>query len=206
MQPGFTLTRTIQVVCDATVTMNADTLTELLIHELEDLYDAETQLTKALPQMAEAAFDEELRQAFEEHLGETKGQIERLDQVFKELKVKPKGKHCPAMEGLIEEAEELLSAKGEADPNVIDAALIVAAQKVEHYEIAGYGSARTFARTLGADKVTGLLQETLNEEIETDKKLTALAESSINLDAADAEQDAIDEATEEAQSDRKTAR
>jgi ferritin-like metal-binding protein YciE len=191
---------------DSADTMNADTLTDLLVEELQDLYDAEKQLTQALPKMAEAAFDEELREAFEQHLGQTKGQVQRLEKIFTELKVSPKSKHCPAMAGLIEEAQELLSAKGEADPDVIDAGLIVAAQKVEHYEIAGYGSARTFARTLGAENVANLLQETLNEEAETDRKLTSLAESSINLDAADAEEDATDDAKEDARTENETAR
>jgi ferritin-like metal-binding protein YciE len=190
---------------DSLHTMNADTLTDLLISELQDLYDAEQQLTKALPKLAAAAFDEELREAFEQHLEVTKRQIDRLDQVFDQLKVPAKGVHCPAMEGLIEEAQEVLALKGEGDPEVIDAALIIAAQKVEHYEIASYGSARTLARTVGAPRVADLLQETLDEEVEADRLLTEIAESSVNLDAADAEDDAIEEAKADARDENQTA-
>jgi ferritin-like metal-binding protein YciE len=191
---------------DSAVAMNPETLTDLLVEELQDIYDAEQQLTKALPQMAQAAFDEELRDAFEQHLDVTKGQINRLEKVFEALKVPAKGKHCPAMAGLIEEAKELLASKGEGDPMVRDAGLIIAAQKVEHYEIASYGSARTLARTLGVENAAQLLQETLDEEAEADRLLTELAESSINADAADAEDEAIEEAQEDATSQDQTAR
>jgi ferritin-like metal-binding protein YciE len=125
---------------------------------------------------------------------ETKGQIERLEQVFQSLKLPAKGKRCRAMEGLIEEAEELLEKERGSDPSVLDAALIMAAQKIEHYEIAGYGCARTFARTLGAKDAERLLQQNLDEEAETDRKLTLLAETSINLDAADSDAEIIEEA------------
>jgi ferritin-like metal-binding protein YciE len=191
---------------DSAIAMNAETLTDLLVEELQDLYDAEQQLTKALPRMAEAAFDEELRDAFQQHLDVTQGQISRLEKVFEALNVPATGKHCPAMAGLIEEAEELVSSKGEGDPMVRDAGLIIAAQKVEHYEIASYGSARTLARTLGVENAAQLLQETLDEEAETDRQLTELAESSINVDAADAEDEAIEEARAEAKSEDQTAR
>jgi ferritin-like metal-binding protein YciE len=186
--------------------MNADTLTDLLVEELQDLYDAEQQLTKALPKLAETAFDEELREAFEQHLNQTKGQVQRLEKVFGELKVPASGKHCPAMAGLIEEASEIVESKGEGDPTVRDAALIIAAQKVEHYEIASYGSLRTLARTLGAQKVADLLQETLDEEAETDRRLTELAESSVNLDAADSEEETLRESQSDAATENQTAR
>jgi ferritin-like metal-binding protein YciE len=176
--------------------MNIQSLTDLLLEELQDLYDAEQQLAKALPKLAEAAFSEELREAFTQHTQQTQEQIQRLEQVFKTLKTPAKAKHCPAMAGLIEEAEELLKEEKNADPMVLDAALIVAAQKVEHYEIAGYGSARTFAETLGAREITKLLQQTLDEEAETDRKLTALATSTINLDAAEADKEIQTEAAQ----------
>ena len=165
--------------------MNIQSLTDLLIEELQDIYDAEQQLLKALPKMAEAAFAEELQQAFQLHTEETREQVRRIEEVFELMKIPAQGKHCPAMAGLIEEAEELLNEERNADPTVLDAALIVAAQKVEHYEIAGYGSARTFAETLGAREVANLLQQTLDEEAETDRKLSALAINVINLEAAE---------------------
>lgn len=158
-------------------------LNELLIDELKDLYSAETQLTKALPKMAKAASHKELKAAFQEHLEETKAQIERLERVMELLDATPKGKKCKAMEGLIEEGEEKIELK--AEPAVKDAALIGAAQKVEHYEIAGYGTARTFAEILGQSEVAELLQATLDEESATDEKLTELAET-INEEAEQA--------------------
>ena len=161
--------------------MKLESLQDLLVHELKDLYSAENQLVKALPKMAKGAESEDLKAAFEEHLEVTKTQVERLETIFEELGVSPKGKKCKAMEGLIEEGAELLSEDGE--PSVKDAALIAAAQKVEHYEIAGYGCARTYAQLLGMDKAAELLQETLDEEGETDKKLTELAESVVNVEA-----------------------
>ena len=161
--------------------MKLESLQDLLVHELKDLYSAENQLVKALPKMAKAAESEDLKAAFEEHLEVTKTQVERLETIFEELGVSPKGKKCKAMEGLIEEGSELISEDGEA--SVKDAALIAAAQKVEHYEIAGYGCARTFAQLLGMEKAAELLQETLDEEGETDKKLTELAETVINVEA-----------------------
>lgn len=157
-----------------------NTLHDLLIEELKDLYSAETQLTKALPKMAKAANDEGLRAGFEEHLDQTHEHIARLDRVMELLDASPKGKTCKAMKGLVAEGEEKIDE--DASPAVKDAALICAAQKVEHYEIAGYGTVRTFAELLGQDEIVSLLQETLDEEAETDRKLTELA-SSLNLKA-----------------------
>jgi ferritin-like metal-binding protein YciE len=153
---------------------NKVTLHELLIEELQDLYSAETQITKALPKMSKAASSEELKAAFDEHLEVTQTQIARLERCMELLGGKAKGKTCKAMEGLIAEASEKLEL--DADPAVIDAALIGAAQKVEHYEIAGYGTVRTFAEVLGEDEVAELLQQTLDEESETDERLTDIAE------------------------------
>ena len=159
-------------------------LEELLEDELKDLYSAETQLVKALPKMAKAASSPELRRAFERHLEETKRQVERLNQIGESLEMKMTGKKCKGMEGLIEEGKEVMSEDLDAD--TLDAGLIGAAQKVEHYEIAAYGTARTHAALLGYNKIAKLLQQTLDEEGATDKKLTALAESIINVEAAHA--------------------
>jgi len=161
--------------------MKLDTLQKLYTEELRDLYNAENQLLKALPKMAKAASSAELKGAFQKHLEQTKGHVERLEQVFEELDESPKGKTCRAMKGLIQEGSELLEQDG--DESVRDAGIIVAAQKVEHYEIAGYGSARTFAHLLGRNKAAELLQSTLDEESETDELLTRLAESVINPEA-----------------------
>jgi len=162
--------------------MELASLQELFINELKDLYSAENQIIKALPKMVKAASSEELRSAFEEHLQQTKVHVERLEQVLANLDTNPKGKKCKGMEGLIEEGKELL--EEDASPEVLDAGLISAAQKVEHYEMAGYGCVRTYARLLGDEEAAELLQQTLDEEGETDKKLTQLAES-INLEAAE---------------------
>jgi ferritin-like metal-binding protein YciE len=159
-------------------------LDELLVDELRDLYSAENQIIKALPKMAKAAASPELRRAFERHLEETRRQVERLDQIGEELDVKMTGKKCKGMEGLIAEGRELLEEDLEED--ALDAGLIGAAQKVEHYEIAAYGTARTHAEMLGYRKIARLLQQTLNEEGATDKKLTQLAESVVNYEAAHA--------------------
>jgi len=166
--------------------MKLESLRELLVDELKDLYSAENQLVKALPKMAKAAASPELKAAFEEHLEETKGQVDRLVTIFEQLEGSPKGKKCKAMEGLVEEGSEFIDADGE--DSVKDAALICAAQKVEHYEIASYGCARTFATLLGLDEVAELLQETLDEEGNADKKLTELAETVINVEAATAKE------------------
>ena len=156
-------------------------LEELLVDELKDLYSAENQIIKALPKMAKAATSPELRRAFERHLEETRRQVERLNQIGEELEIKMTGKKCKGMEGLIAEGKELLEEDLEED--ALDAGLIGAAQKVEHYEIAAYGTARTHAEMLGYRRVAKLLQQTLNEEGATDKKLTQLAESVINYEA-----------------------
>jgi ferritin-like metal-binding protein YciE len=160
--------------------MKASNLEDLLVEELKDLYSAEQQMVKALPKMAKAADSAELRAAFEEHLAQTKGQVERLDRAFDLLGVPAKAKKCAAMEGLIEEGKALI----DEDPiaPVLDAGLIGAAQKVEHYEIAAYGTARTQAELLGLHDVAALLEETLEEEKQTDEKLTELA-STINVTA-----------------------
>jgi ferritin-like metal-binding protein YciE len=162
--------------------MSLDSLHDLYVDELKDLYNAESQLLKALPRMAKAATAPALKAAFTEHLEVTRGQVGRLETIFADLGVNPKGKKCKAMEGLIEEGKELMEEDG--GPGVLDAALISAAQKVEHYEMAGYGCVRTFAHLLGYEDAAALLQETLGEEGEADKKLTELAESIINVEAA----------------------
>src|ERR1043166_2745560 len=161
--------------------MKLATLQQLYTDELRDLYNAENQLLKALPKMAKAASSEELKDAFEKHLEQTKGHVERLEQVFEELGEKPRGKTCRAMRGLIEEGAGILKEDGE--DSVIDAGIIVAAQKVEHYEIAGYGSVRTFAHLLGQNKAAELLQTTLDEESEANEVLNRLAESIVNPEA-----------------------
>ena len=162
--------------------MTLDNLDELLVHQLEDLYSAEIQLIDALPKMADAASNSALAGAFRTHLAETRQQKARLEQVFRLLGREPESETCEAMEGLIQEAQEILAAEGDA--SVKDAALIAAAQRVEHYEIAGYGCARTFARQLDHTAVADLLQQTLNEEGNTDQLLTQVAEGLINPQAA----------------------
>jgi ferritin-like metal-binding protein YciE len=162
--------------------MKIETLQELLVDELKDLYSAENQIIKALPKMIKSATSDELRSAFEEHLEQTKVHVERLDQIFEELDETPRGKKCKGMEGLIEEGKEMMEEVVEDD--VLDAALISAAQRVEHYEIAGYGTVRTYAELLGMDDAAKLLQETLEEEKETDKRLSGIAES-VNIEATD---------------------
>lgn len=162
--------------------MKLNTLKSLYFHELKDLYSAEKQLTRALPKMAKAATNEELRAGFEKHLEETKEHVNRLETILKNHDQTTRGPSCKAMKGLIEEGSELM--EEEADPEVLDAALIGAAQKVEHYEIAGYGTARTFAEMIGDKEGARLLQQTLEEEGATDKKLTKLATTAINVAAA----------------------
>jgi ferritin-like metal-binding protein YciE len=164
--------------------MSLKTMRDLFVQELKDLYSAENQLTKALPKMAKGASAGDLQAAFEHHLEQTKEHVQRLETIFERLEVSPRGKKCKAMEGLIEEGKELL--QEDSEEGVLDAALIAAAQRVEHYEIAGYGCARTFARMLGDEEAAALLQQTLDEEAETDRKLTDLAERSINIEAAHA--------------------
>ena len=163
--------------------MKLKTLEDLFHHELKDLYSAETQLLKALPKMAKAATHEELRAGFTEHLEQTKGHVQRLEQIGESLELRLSGHKCKAMEGLVAEGSELISE--DADDAVRDAGLIGAAQRVEHYEIAAYGTARALARCLGHDEAADLLGETLEEEKATDEKLTELAESAINAEAAE---------------------
>jgi ferritin-like metal-binding protein YciE len=158
------------------------TMEDLLLDELHDLYDAEKQLTKALPKMAKAASSDELRQAFEDHLDQTRGHVERLEQVFEALGQKVKGKKCEAMAGLVDEGDEIASSTD--DTAVRDAGLIAGAQKVEHYEIAAYGSARTHAQLLGHTRIAQLLEKTLGEEKEADSILNELAQTTINEQAA----------------------
>ncbi|HEY1953277.1 MAG TPA: ferritin-like domain-containing protein [Gemmatimonadaceae bacterium] len=162
--------------------MELDTLKDLYVDELKDLYSAEKQIVKGLTKMAKAANDPELQQAFRTHLKETTQHVERLEQICRELGVSPRGKKCVGMEGLIEEGSELI--KEDPDPDVLDAGLINKAQHIEHYEMAGYGTVRTYARQLGFDSQADLLQQTLDEEGRTDHLLTELAESGINIGAA----------------------
>ncbi len=161
--------------------MKLDSLRKLYVLHLKDLYSAETQLLTALPNIAQACRDSQLRSAFESHLKETKTHVARLETIFATLEFEPGGHKCVAMEGLIREGEELLAT--ECDPRVRDAALIGAAQRIEHYEIAGYGTARAYAEKLGEYKAADLLQQTLNEEGLCDLTLTRLAERSINFAA-----------------------
>jgi ferritin-like metal-binding protein YciE len=161
--------------------MKESALKELYLKELRDTYDAEKQITKALPKMAKVASSTQLRQGFEEHLEQTKNHITRLEQIFEELDESPKGESCDGMEGLIEEGSNIMDEDLEGDAK--DAGLISAAQRVEHYEMAAYGTLRTYDNILGDKKAASLLQETLDEEKETDQKLTRLAEK-INIKAA----------------------
>jgi ferritin-like metal-binding protein YciE len=161
--------------------MKLDTLNKLYVEELRDIYNAENQLLKALPKMAKAASSAELKQAFEDHLEETKEHVDRLEEIFKGLDESPKGKTCKAMKGLVEEGSEILEEEGEE--SVLDAGIIAAAQKVEHYEIASYGTVRTWANLLGEDEAAELLQQTLDEEGDADKRLNELAEEIVNPEA-----------------------
>ena len=158
--------------------MAMQSLQDLYVDELKDLYSAEHQILKALPKMAKAATAPELKNAFNRHLEQTRQQVERLERIFKDMGKTPRGKKCIGMEGLIEEGNEMVKEK--ADPAVKDAGLISAAQRVEHYEMAGYGTVRTYAQLLGFSDAAQALQQTLNEEGDTDHKLTELAESMIN--------------------------
>lgn len=154
--------------------MKVETLEDLYIEELKDLYSAETQILKALPKMAQAAESKELKSAFQEHEHQTREQVRRLEQIFDNLDTDAKGKVCKGMQGLLAEGDEFISEK--PGPDIIDAGLISVAQRVEHYEMAGYGSVRTYARQLGLEEQADLLQQTLDEEAQTDEKLTKLAE------------------------------
>jgi ferritin-like metal-binding protein YciE len=161
--------------------MKLNTLKQLYMEELRDLHSAENQLLKALPKMAKGASSEELKLAFKNHLDQTKVHVERLEEIFERLDETPKGKTCQAMKGLVEEGSEILEEDGEE--SVLDAGIIATAQKVEHYEIASYGTVRTFAQLLGEDEAAELLQETLDEEGEADKLLTQLAQEIVNPEA-----------------------
>jgi ferritin-like metal-binding protein YciE len=164
----------------ALFSMKINSLQQLFVKELRDLYDAENQITDALPKMIDAANYSELKDALQEHLDVTRQQIARLEQAFQILNEKPTGETCKGMKGLIKEGDEIISAGG--DPSVVDAGIISAAQKVEHYEIAGYGTVRTYAELLGQDQIANLLQETLDEEKEADDTLTEIA-SNVNVEA-----------------------
>jgi ferritin-like metal-binding protein YciE len=160
--------------------MEMESLKELFVGELKDLYSAENQILKALPKMIKKATSPDLKRGFEKHLKETEVHVERLEKIFQQLEVSPRGKKCKGMEGIIEDGKELM--EEDAEPEVMDAGLIGAAQHVEHYEIAGYGCVRTYAELLGQTKVAALLQKTLDEEKATDEKLTQLA-GNINVEA-----------------------
>jgi ferritin-like metal-binding protein YciE len=162
--------------------LKLDSLRDLLIEELRDLYNAENQLVDALPKLAEAASSNQLKSAFNHHLEETRQHVSRLESIFQQIGEKSSGETCEAMKGLIKEGDILVKAEG--DPDVRDAGLVGAAQRVEHYEIAGYGTARSLARRLGENQIAEILQETLNEEAQADKKLTSIAESQVNVSAA----------------------
>ncbi|HEY9527943.1 MAG TPA: ferritin-like domain-containing protein [Anaerolineales bacterium] len=157
------------------------TLDDLYTDLLKDLYSAEKQLVKALPKIAKNAQSPDLQKAFQEHLKQTEGHVERIERIFSDMDGSPRGKKCVGMEGLIEEGNELL--QEDAEPDVLDAGLIAAAQKVEHYEIAGYGTARAWAQRLGYDSAARLLKQTLDEESLANEKLTKIAESHVNMEA-----------------------
>ena len=164
----------------ALFSMKLENLQQLFVKELRDLYDAEDQITQALPKLIDAAHHPELKSALQEHLQITRQQISRLDQIFQKLNQKATGETCKGMKGVIKEGDEIVSAGG--DPSTVDAGIISAAQRVEHYEMAGYGTVRTYAELLGQTEIARLLQQTLNEEGEADKKLTQLA-NGINIEA-----------------------
>lgn len=165
--------------------MSVDTMRDLFVDELKDLWSAENQILKALPRMIKAVSSDELRVALEEHARVTEGHVQRLEQIAASMGEKTRGKKCVGMEGLLEEGKEVL--REEIDEEVLDAAIIGAAQKVEHYEIAGYGTARAHAEHLGQNEAAALLQQTLDEEREADEKLTMIAESFVNALATDEE-------------------
>ncbi len=161
--------------------MKIKSMEDLFIHELKDLYSAEKQMVQGLQKLAKKASREELRTAFEQHLEETRGQVQRLEKIFETLDWSPRGEKCEGMAGLIQEAEEVMENTEDAD--VLDAALIAAAQKQEHYEISGYGTARTYAQMLGRQDAARLLQQTLDEESAADERLNQLAEGMVNWEA-----------------------
>ena len=161
--------------------MELKTLNDLLIHQLKDLYGAEQQLLKAMPKMLQEATSTQLKDAFTQHMTETQNQVSRLEKVFQSLGLEPEAEKCKAMEGLLKEAEDVIA--HDADKEVMDAGLIASAQRVEHYEIAGYGTACTYAKYLGHTEAYELLKETLSEEKQTDEKLSMIAETSVNTKA-----------------------
>lgn len=179
--------------------MELESLHELYLEKLRDLYSAEQQILKALPKVRKKVTHEELQEAMDTHIAQTEQQVQRLERIFEQLGESPKGKHCKGMEGLLAEASELMGE--DADADVLDAGLIAAAQAVEHYEMAGYGTARTYAELLGFDDHSELLQQTLNEEEETDRILTEIAMTSVNIEAMDG-----DEAEEEEETAKPAAR
>jgi ferritin-like metal-binding protein YciE len=170
------------------------TLDDLFLKEIRDLYSAENQILKALPKMAKKATSEALKEALNQHLEVTKGQVERLEKIFTDLGKSSRGPKCAAMEGLVEEGKELLEA--DAEGAVLDAGIIGACQRIEHYEMAGYGTARTLAQHLGLQEAADLLQETLDEEGDADKQLTELAETEINIEAEAAGEEEEEEVVE----------
>jgi len=184
--------------------MELQSLRDLYIDELKDLYSAEKQLVKALPKMAKNATNPDLKKAFTDHLEQTEEHVSRLEQIFESLEASPRGKKCVGMEGLIEEAKEMLEEDAEED--VLDAGLISKAQHVEHYEMAGYGTVRRFAQILGEAEHVELLEQTLNEEKEADQLLTQLADSSINVEAAAGEEESDEETTLRSRGDREVSR
>ena len=184
--------------------MKLNNLKDLYIEELRDLYSAESQILKALPKVIEECTSEELRSSLEDHLEQTKEQVERLDEVFENLGASAKGKKCAAMEGLVKECQELLSE--EMEENVKDAAIISACQKIEHYEIASYGTVCTWAKLLDRDDDLDLLGQTLDEEKEADENLTDVAESNINPEAAEGESEEESEEMEEERGSKKKSK
>ena len=174
---------------------NAGTIHDAFVEELRDTYDAEKQLIKALPKLAKAATSDELRSAFETHLEETRGHVERLEQVFEGLEEKVRGKHCEGIAGIIEEGKSIM--EEDFDEAAMDACLIAAGQRAEHYEMAAYGTLVAWARAMGHTEAAGLLQETLDEEKAADEKLTTLAEGGINQEAAEQAHPSGDEEEEE---------
>lgn len=170
--------------------MSLENLHDLFIHELKDLYSAEKQLLKALPKMAKAATDETLSGAFKSHLEETQGHVDRLERIFELLEASPRGSKCDAMEGLIKEGDKMM--KEDASPEVMDAGLICAAQRVEHYEIAAYGCAHAFAVKMNHRDIAQMLEQTLDEESAADEKLTEIAENSVNDKAMEASAEEVE--------------
>lgn len=166
--------------------MPLNSMQDLMIHKLQDIYDAETQALKAYPQVVQAVSSQQLKQALQTHQQETEGQVQRLEQIFQQLGAQPGGQTCKGMQGLIQESQQIIKEGG--SPEVMDAAIIGAAQAMEHYEIAGYGTARTLAQQAGMNDVAQLLEQTLQEEKQTDERLTALAESNVNQKAQQAGQ------------------